>query len=70
MRVLMSAALVSVFTGCVAPRVITSISSSPGEMKLLYAQPATTNTGIIECQVQEDGTLTECRRLPITFNDK
>lgn len=53
--------------GCATPRVITSITLSDDQAKLLWNRDRTTQTGIIQCQVQADGTLSDCKKIPITF---
>ncbi len=59
-----------VLTGCATPRVITQISLSEGSARMIYAQAKTTATGIIECERLDNGTLTNCREIPITFVEK
>jgi hypothetical protein len=56
--------------GCATPRVITSITMSDDQAKLLWSRDRTTETGIIQCNVQPDGTLADCKKIPITFEKK
>lgn len=56
--------------GCAQPRVITNITSSGDQVKMIYAQKNTGNTGLIQCQQQPDGSLTNCRKVAITFEPK
>lgn len=56
--------------GCATPRVITSITMSDDQAKLLWSRAQTTETGIIQCSVQPDGSLTACKKIPIVFEKK
>lgn len=62
--------VVCLAAGCATPRVITSITTSQDEMKLVYARANSTETGIIRCDVAGDGSLENCEKLPVTFLDK
>ncbi|MCA9568339.1 MAG: hypothetical protein KC656_10865 [Myxococcales bacterium] len=54
-------------SGCAAPRVITGITMSGDHAKLIYNGAS---HGLIECQVEGDGTLAQCEVLPVTFLKK
>lgn len=56
--------------GCATPRVITSITMSDDQAKLLWSRDRTTQTGLIQCQVEADGSLSNCKKIPITFEKK
>lgn len=53
--------------GCTMPRVITNITFSGDQAKMIYAQANTTNTGVIQCKVAADGKLVECKKVSVTF---
>ena len=69
MRLALIGTALAALVGCATPRVITSMSSDGDSMKLVYARAGSTETGVLECDVQPDGSLTGCKRLPVTFND-
>ena len=54
-------------TGCAAPRVITGMTFSDDQAKFLYARANTLETGIIQCDVVDDGSLANCQKLPVVF---
>ena len=53
---------------CAQPRVITSITMSGDQAKMIYAQARTSNTGLIQCQVQGDGALVQCKKIGVSFD--
>ncbi len=55
---------------CAQPRIIHTISVQETDAKLLYSQKNTLRTGLIQCDVAEDGAFTTCRDVPITFEKK
>jgi hypothetical protein len=71
MRWFTGAVLIAALAGCAQPRVITSITGAEGQMKFIYSQSASFfqkgETGLLQCSVNPDGTLTGCRSIPITF---
>lgn len=67
-RLLIAAAVLC--ASCAQPRIIHTISVQETDAKLLYSQKNTLRTGLIQCEVAEDGTLTTCRDVPITFERK
>ncbi len=62
-------ALVVSASACQAPRLITSMTATPGKMTMVYSQAGGARTGVIQCARTADGSLTNCKRVPITFND-
>jgi hypothetical protein len=65
------AGLLALAAAC-APRVVTDISLTGDQAKLVYARnsPFAADTGIVQCTRQPDGSLTDCRQIPITFRKK
>jgi len=56
--------------GCQAPRLITSMTATNDQMKMVYSQAGGARTGIIQCARAADGALTNCKRMPIAFVEK
>ena len=65
---LVAALGMAVFSGC-APRrkLVNLISSREGQIKLGYVDTLTEGQGIIKCAVGDDGSLSECRELMVSF---
>lgn len=55
-------------TGCVSPKVVTGITSRPGQMKFLYQQSK--EQGLVECKTATNGDITECANKPIIFKEE
>lgn len=66
-RLLLAATLL--LGACQAPRLITSMTATQDQMKMVYSQAGGAHTGIIQCDRTPDGTLVNCRKVPVTFND-
>lgn len=59
--------------GCASPRLITHITGSGAQMKLVYEQHKWMGggeVGLIQCDQLPDGTLTNCKKMPIIFETK
>lgn len=56
--------------GCAGPRVITSITSSGDQVKFVYGRVRPAENGIIQCKRNPDGSLADCKDIPIVFDDK
>lgn len=54
-------------SGCAAPRVITGITMSGDQAKFIYNGAS---HGLLQCSMESDGTLADCKRLPVTFKKK
>lgn len=52
-----------------APRIIEKIVGTESQVKLLYSRrmPFAAQTGIVQCDRAADGSLSNCRDLPIVF---
>lgn len=61
------AAALSLATGCAAPRIISGMTFSDDQAKFVYSRANTLETGVIQCDVAEDGSLDGCKKLPIVF---
>lgn len=61
------AALMCASTGCSQPRVVRGITSRANQVKLLYMQGS--DTGIVQCKVNADGSLSACRNMQVTLED-
>ena len=59
----------SFFAQACGPRVITDIALSPTFAKVTYVKRSFLfpETGIVECQRAEDGSLSNCKKLNVTF---
>jgi len=55
-------------TGCLAPKIVTQITSRPGQMKFLYAQ--SNEQGLVECKVADNGDIQSCVNKPIVFKEE
>lgn len=51
------------------PRVVTDIAVSPAHVKVTYVKRSFLfpETGIVECQRAEDGSLSNCRKMNVTW---
>ena len=58
---------VALLAGCGAPRLINSVTTSGDQMKLLYSRARSSETGLVQCDIAEGGSLTNCAIVPITF---
>lgn len=54
--------------GCASPKVVTNITSRPGQMKFLYQQ--STEQGLVQCKTGSDGSIDQCANKPIVFKDE
>jgi hypothetical protein len=65
---LLAAAVAMSTMGC-GPRVVTDITASPAHVKVTYVKRSFLfpETGIVECQRAEDGSLSGCQNLDITW---
>jgi hypothetical protein len=63
------ALLASFTTAACGPRVVTDIALSPTFAKVTYVKRSFLfpETGIVECQRAEDGSLSNCKKLNVTF---
>lgn len=68
---LFGALLLASVSGC-APRIITSITGSGEQVKLVYERNSffKGEVGLLQCARQPDGTLNGCRKMPIVFLDE
>ena len=60
-------------SACATPTYVTGASSSQDTIKFTYRQAkffAPTEEGVIKCEVQPDGTLTNCRKMSIMVDGK
>jgi hypothetical protein len=59
-------------TACASPRIVRNITGSGDQVKVIYERRAMfgAETGLIQCKRLPDGSLSECRRVPVTFNGK
>ncbi|TNE91393.1 MAG: hypothetical protein EP330_05345 [Deltaproteobacteria bacterium] len=55
---------------CAYPRVITDITASGDQAKFIYNRTNSTENGIIQCDVAEDGSLENCQTIPVVFMKK
>jgi hypothetical protein len=55
-------------TGCAAPKIVTGITSRPGQMKFLYQQSNT--QGLVQCSTADNGDIKECTNKPIVFKEQ
>lgn len=55
-------------SGCAAPKIVTNITSRPGQMKFLYQQ--SNEQGLVQCKTGGDGAITECANKAIVFKDE
>lgn len=53
---------------CANPRAVTKMTGTVDQVKLVYQSK--TVAGIIECKRSADGTLEECKELPVEFLPK
>lgn len=62
------ALLAAAATAC-APRTVTHITGTGDQVKFIYNRTDFFNseTGVIQCQRQADGSLTECREIGIQY---
>jgi hypothetical protein len=63
-------ALALAASGCAKPRVVTDITISGEQVKMIYARAMSTETGIIQCLRGPDGNLTDCKKVPVKFLKK
>lgn len=54
--------------GCASPKIVTSITSRPGQMKFLYQQ--SNEQGLVQCKTTDDGSIAECANKAIVFKDE
>jgi hypothetical protein len=57
-------------TACASPRIVKSITGSGDQVKVIYERRSmfSGETGLIQCKRLPDGALSDCKRIPITFN--
>ena len=62
-------ALVAMSAAACGPRVITDITLTPTTTKVTYVKRSFLfpETGIVECQRAEDGSLSNCKKMAITW---
>ena len=64
---------VGVLVGCAQPRIVTNLTGSPEQVKMITVQNMSLlsagGTGLVQCERAADGTLTDCKKIPIVFND-
>jgi hypothetical protein len=65
------AALLAVTSGCAGPRIVRSMNSTrDGKFRLLYDRNVgwgQFEQGMVDCKVAEDGSISECQPVNITF---
>lgn len=61
------AAMAFTATGCGAPRVVRGITSRADQVKFLYIEGS--ETGVVKCQLGNDGALSSCRPMNVTLED-
>ena len=59
----------AVGTAACGPRVVTDIAVSPAHVKVTYVKKSFLfpETGIVECQRAEDGSLSNCKKLEVVW---
>lgn len=59
-------------TGCAGSRFVSQATSREGTIKFAYSQQKMfeTEQGIVECKVAQDGSLSDCKKIEIEFQDK
>jgi hypothetical protein len=62
--------LLLTLTGCAGPRLITNITGTGDQVKFVYGRVRPAENGIIQCTRAADGTLSDCKDIPIVFEDK
>jgi hypothetical protein len=55
-------------TACANPRAVTKMTGTVDQVKLVYQ--SRTNAGIIKCGRAADGSLENCKELPVVFLPK
>jgi hypothetical protein len=53
--------------GCGSPRVVRGITSRADQVKFLYIEGS--DTGVVKCQLNADGTLSNCRPMTVALED-
>jgi hypothetical protein len=58
--------------GCAGSRFVSQATSRGDTIKFAYTQQKfmSSEQGLIECKVAEDGALSECQRIDVEFQDK
>lgn len=58
-------------TACAQPRYITYITGEGDQAKMIYSRRGLTKyeTGLVQCSTQPDGTLYDCKKIPVRFSD-
>lgn len=68
-----AAIIVGALVGCAQPRIVTNITGSPEQVKMITVQQMSLfsagGTGLVQCDRAPDGTLKDCKKIPIVFND-
>jgi hypothetical protein len=54
--------------GCTTPKIVTGITSRPGQMKFLYQQSH--EQGLVQCKLTETGDISDCANKPIVFKEE
>jgi hypothetical protein len=54
-------------SGCMQPRIVKTSTGTNDQIKFLVSDGTTQS--ILECQRTEDGTLKNCKELPVELND-